>query len=256
MYCPEIVFFCVRMDCTAIFKGDDELLKLFDSVPEHQLSTHLIELANERGGKDNITSVLVWIPDDESGVDMLTKEVNLKLEILHRMPLFRYVSYQELVRIVSITSVSVFSEGECIMKEGDEGDALFVVLSGKVSVHSGDAELVELGPGQHFGEMALIDKSPRSASVSAIAKSKLLVIRREDFFSLIRKDHDVAVKLLWSFLGVLAQRLRSTSRELGDVKGQLSLGPESMGTSIRPPVLFSSVPPPPPRISNPDDLKK
>jgi CRP-like cAMP-binding protein len=70
--------------------------------------------------------------------------------------------------------------------------------------------------------MALIDKSPRSASATASERSRLLAIRRSDFFDLIRKDHDLAVKLLWSFVGVLSQRLRSTSRELGEAKSTLA----------------------------------
>lgn len=201
---------------------ESELPALFETIPEEQLTQHLIDLANERGGKDNITAVIVRIPDDESGVDKLTREVNLKLDILHKMPLFRFVTYQELVRVLNITHVEHFVAGENIVEEGDEGDELFVVLTGRVKVHSGDTELVELGPGQHFGEMALIDKAPRSASVTAVEDSKLLSIKRRDFFDLIRKDHDVAVKLLWSFLGVLAKRLRSTSRELGEAREQLA----------------------------------
>jgi PPM family protein phosphatase len=90
-------------------------------------------------------------------------------------------------------------------------------------VHSGEAMYTELGQGQHFGEMALIDKAERSASVTAVEPSKLLSIRRREFFDMVRKDHDVAVKLLWSFLGVLAQRLRSTSRELGKARDRLAM---------------------------------
>ncbi len=204
------------------YLDESELPQLFESIPEEKLTQHLIDLANERGGKDNITALIVRVPDDESGVDKLTREVNLKLDILHKMPLFRFVTYQELVRVLNITHVEHFVAGENVVEEGDEGDELFVVLTGRVKVHSGDTELVELGPGQHFGEMALIDKAPRSASVTAVEDSKLLSIKRRDFFDLIRKDHDVAVKLLWSFLGVLAKRLRSTSRELGEAREQLA----------------------------------
>ncbi|MFT5355182.1 MAG: CRP-like cAMP-binding protein, partial [Polyangiales bacterium] len=185
------------------------------------LAQHLIDLANERGGKDNITAVIVKTPEDEAGLDKLTREVNLKLEILHQMPLFRFVTYQELVRILNITQVRTYAAGEKVMSEGEEGDELFVVLTGGVKVHSGDTTLVELGPGQHFGEMALVDKAPRSASVTAKESTQLIAIRRRDFFDLVRKDHDVAVKLLWSFLGSLAQRLRTTSRDLGQAKEQL-----------------------------------
>ena len=201
---------------------ESELPRLFEEIPETELTKHLIDLANERGGKDNITAIVVRVPDDESGVDKLSREVNLKLDILHKMPLFRFVTYQELVRVLNITDVRAYKPGATVVSEGDDGDELFVVLTGRVKVHSGETSLVELGPGQHFGEMALIDKAPRSASVTAVVDSRLLAIRRRDFFDMIRKDHDVAVKLLWSFLGVLAKRLRTTSHELGQAREMLA----------------------------------
>lgn len=201
---------------------ESELPRLFEEIPETELTKHLIDLANQRGGKDNITAIVVRVPDDESGVDKLSREVNLKLDILHKMPLFRFVTYQELVRVLNITDVRAYEPGATVVDEGDDGDELFVVLTGRVKVHSGDTSLVELGPGQHFGEMALIDKAPRSASVTAVEESRLLAIKRRDFFDMIRKDHDVAVKLLWSFLGVLAKRLRTTSHELGQAREMLA----------------------------------
>jgi serine/threonine protein phosphatase PrpC len=195
-----------------------ELAKLFAETPEHELSQRLVDLANERGGKDNITAIVVKVPDAEAGVDRLAREVNLKMEVLHRMPLFRFLTYQELVRVLNITHVRSFDAGAEIVAEGSEGDELFIVLTGKVQVEANGTPIAELGPGQHFGEMALIDKAPRSADVRAIEASSLLTIRRRDFFDIIRKDHAIAVKLLWSFLGVLTERLRTTSRELGEAR--------------------------------------
>jgi CRP-like cAMP-binding protein len=153
----------------------------------------------------------------------LASEVNLKLETLHLMPLFRHLTYQELVRVMNITEVRSYAPGGLILGEGDEGDEMFIVLVGGARVGSGDAKLSLLGPGQHFGEMALIDKAPRSASVTSEGNSKLMVIKRRDFFDIVRKDHDVAVKLLWSFMGVLTERLRTTSRDLGEAREELSL---------------------------------
>ncbi|MCA9608268.1 MAG: cyclic nucleotide-binding domain-containing protein, partial [Myxococcales bacterium] len=195
-----------------------ELARLFAETPEDALSQRLIDLANERGGKDNITAVVVKVPDAESGVDRLAREVNLKMEVLHKMPLFRHLTYQELVRVLNITEVRAMDTDQQLVEEGDEGDELFIVLTGLVRVHSGEAVFTHLGPGQHLGEMALVDKAPRSASVSADEPSKLLVIRRRDFFDIIRKDHAIAVKLLWSFLGVLTERLRTTNLQLGEAK--------------------------------------
>ena len=197
---------------------EHELGRLFAEVPEEELAGRLVDLANERGGKDNITALVVRVPEARGGVDEIAREVNLKLEILHRIPLFRFISYQELVRVLNITHVRSYQPDESIVREGEEGEEFFVVLKGRVRVHSGEKVLVELTPGQHFGEMALVDKSPRSASVTAIERSRVLTIRRRDFFALIRKEHGVATKLLWSFCGVLAQRLRTTSEQLAALK--------------------------------------
>jgi serine/threonine protein phosphatase PrpC len=194
---------------------DAEYASLFDQIPEDQLSQRLVDLANERGGKDNITAVVVRVPSSESGMDKLARDVTLKLELLHKMPLFRFLTYQELVRVLNITEVRSFEAQQQVFAEGQEGDELFLVLTGRVRVHTGDTTIATLSTGQHFGEMALVDKAARSASVSADEPSKLLVLRRRDFFEIVRKDHDVAVKLLWSFLGVLTERLRDTSRALG-----------------------------------------
>jgi len=195
-----------------------ELASLFQETPEDQLSQKLVDLSNERGGKDNITSIVVKVPDDESGVDRLAREVNLKLEVLHRMPLFRFLTHLELVRVLNITRVQSFEAGAEVVAEGDEGDELFIVLTGRVTVESAGVPLVELGPGQHFGEMALVDRAARSADVRALEPSSLLGIRRRDFFDVVRRDHAIAVKLLWSFCGVLTERLRKTNRELGEAR--------------------------------------
>ncbi len=200
---------------------EGELGALFGSQAKESLAKALVDLANERGGKDNITAVVVDIPEGESGADRLTREVNLKMEILHKMPLFRHLTYQELVRILNITSVENFESGQEIVREGDDGDSLYIVLSGRAAVESAGATIIDLGPGQHFGEMALIDRAQRSTDVVAREASSLLCLKRKDFFDLVRHDHSLAVKLLWSFLGVLTDRLRNTSQQLGVAKASL-----------------------------------
>jgi len=95
------------------------------------------------------------------------------------------------------------------------------VLSGSVQISRGEAILTKLGPGEHFGEMALIRSVPRSATVHAEGDCELIVIRRADFFEILRKEHELAVKLLWQFLGVLAERLDQTSKDLKVAKAEL-----------------------------------
>lgn len=202
---------------TYLKKG--ELSSILEARPE-EAATRLIALANQRGGHDNITAIVIATgnaPDSEP-----TRIKRLTLETLQKATLFKYLNYQELVRVITITEARRFVADECIFREGDLGDELFVVLSGKVRVHHGETSLVELGPGEHFGEMALVDREPRSASVTATEDTHLLVMKRRDFLGLVKHERDVAVKLLWQFLGVLTARLRNTSRELGAAKEQLS----------------------------------
>jgi serine/threonine protein phosphatase PrpC/CRP-like cAMP-binding protein len=214
--------FLLCSDGLSEYAQQTDILRVFREVPESSAAQAFIDLANQGGGKDNITAVVVKVPDTH-GLDRLASEVNLKLETLHLMPLFRHLTYQELVRVMNITEVRSYAPGGLILGEGDEGDEMFIVLTGGARVHSGDAKLSVLGAGQHFGEMALIDKAPRSASVTSEGNSKLMVMKRRDFFDIVRKDHDVAVKLMWSFMGVLTERLRTTSRDLGEAREELSL---------------------------------
>ncbi len=182
----------------------------------------LIALANQRGGHDNIT-VLLLSAGDVGASSEQGDLAKLKLQTLQAVPLFRFLNYQELVKIASLTVLRHFVADEVIFNEGDEGEELFVVLSGRVRVQKGDQILVAFGQGEHFGEMALIDREPRSATVTAVDDTRLLAMKRPDFFHIIKHEREMAVKLLWQFLGVLTERLRSTSSELGEAKGQLAL---------------------------------
>ncbi len=72
--------------------------------------------------------------------------------------------------------------------------------------------------------MALIRSMPRSATVKAIEAAELIALRRSDFFEILRKEHEMAVKLLWQFLGVLADRLDQTSEGSGRRPGRARRG--------------------------------
>lgn len=181
----------------------------------------LVALANAGGGHDNITAVVVRIEAPTEGAkDAAARASDLanRVDVLKRMPLFKHLTYKEVMRLLNVTSVKSYKPGEPIIKEGSEGEELFIILSGKVRLHKADAFITFLERGAHFGEMALVDRSPRSASASAEEPSRALVLRRRDFYEIIRKEPVLATKLLWSFVQVLTERLRKTTEDLSGAR--------------------------------------
>jgi serine/threonine protein phosphatase PrpC len=205
---------------TGYLAGPEELEPYFARDGD-SASKGLVELAKQRGGKDNITVVIVRLGGDVEN-DERAKRLALKREVLARMPLFARLGDRELLRVMQSVEVRTYDDGQTVIREGDKGDELFIVLSGKVTISRGGETLTRLGAGEHFGEMALIRAVPRSATVAADGSAELIAIRRVDFFELLRTEHEIAVKMLWQFLGVLADRLDATSSELRHAKQELA----------------------------------
>jgi serine/threonine protein phosphatase PrpC/CRP-like cAMP-binding protein len=205
------------------FEEEPEQLGRFLAEPDaDQVVRHLVDWANEHGGKDNITSVVVTVGDASARDENRAKKLQLKREILARMPLFRPLNDREILRVLQVTDVLTYKPGEVVISEGEKGEELFIVLSGQLKVTRNGADVATLPQGAHVGEMALVRSQPRSATVVSDGVSELMVIRRQEFFEILRKEHQLAVKLLWQFTGVLADRLAETTRELGAAKEELA----------------------------------
>jgi serine/threonine protein phosphatase PrpC/CRP-like cAMP-binding protein len=177
----------------------------------------LIDMANTRGGKDNITAIAVQVgsAEDDSG---RAEELNLTLDTLKQVPIFEQLSYQQLVRILNLAQQRPLAAGQRVFDEGDEGDELYVLLQGRIELTRGGVVIAHLEAGAHLGEMALIDASARSTAAIAVAPGKLLALSREDFYQILRREPPLAVKLLLSFLQILATRLRDTTAALADAR--------------------------------------
>ena len=199
-----------------------ELEPYFEEQDGDTATRELIDLANRKGGKDNITAILVRLGAGDAKDDTRARRLHLKREVLAKMPLFARLSEREMLRIMQVAEVVSYDSGQVVVEEGDRGDELFIMLSGQVRVSRGDAVLTEFGPGEHFGEMALIRAMPRSATITAIESAELIVLHRADFYEILRKEHELAVKLLWQFLGVLADRLDQTSQDLRSAREELN----------------------------------
>lgn len=139
----------------------------------------------------------------------------INTNFLTQSPLFRNLDETERAQILIIGQVRGYKDGEVIFKEGDPGDGLFVVIKGSVRISkqspTGEEALAVLEPHAFFGEMALIDFSPRAADAIANQGTELFFIPLKELRSLIETHHHLALKILYALCEVLAQRLRDTN---------------------------------------------
>lgn len=173
----------------------------------------IIDKALERGGHDNTTGVMFRINGNAPASDAAVGAEH-RIAILKRIPIFTHLTYNELVKVLGLTQLVRTRANTMLIAEGQAGEEFFVVLAGEVDVLKSDRVITTLKAGVHLGEMAMIDNAPRSASVRAKTDCNLLVMRREEFFGLIRGEPVIASKLLWSFVQELSGRLRETNEAL------------------------------------------
>ena len=123
------------------------------------------------------------------------------LESLRTIPLFAEVSDTDLEAIALLLIERRFPKHKTIVEEGLPGDYMYVIREGQVKVTklSGDGreKILELfGPGSFFGEMSLLDNSPRSASVKTLAETRILALSRSDFLGVLRRSPDIAMAVI------------------------------------------------------------
>ncbi|MCB9544605.1 MAG: Stp1/IreP family PP2C-type Ser/Thr phosphatase [Myxococcales bacterium] len=202
-------------DGLSCYLDDPITLDIMTREEIKEIPEAFIVLANEAGGKDNITAVVVRaLPAAAEDQQRRVQDVRQKLDALRAIPLFKYLTYKGLVKVLNVTTTVTYEAGEVIFREDTRDDAFFVLLDGLVQLSRGGLPLADLSAGAHFGEMAMVDKAPRSATATALVAARALVIQRARFYELLRAEPVMAVKLTWSFIQVLNTRLRMTSREL------------------------------------------
>ncbi len=138
---------------------------------------------------------------------------------LQGVELFKGLKPAALQRIARVTQEVSFEAGSAIFRHGEPGDKLWLLLEGKVRIardlHGlGEETLAMLTAGQMFGEMALLDESPRSADAWAHTGCRLLTLPKDGFDDLLYTDKDLAYEVLWSMVRMLTSRLRETNDKL------------------------------------------
>ena len=144
---------------------------------------------------------------------------NSRTSKMRKAYLFRNLAPAELEPFLKTARYRSYSPNEVVIAEEETGDDLFLILSGSVRVIKGRSEEYEqvigmLREGEFFGEMALIDRMPRSASVYAHEPLKLAIFGHADLRSIFERNPAIGLKVVTAFAEVLSQRLRSTNDKL------------------------------------------
>jgi CRP/FNR family transcriptional regulator, cyclic AMP receptor protein len=134
------------------------------------------------------------------------------VERLAKVSMLGGFSQSQLKALAKWVKVVEFGEGEQVVKRGEGGSGLYLILEGSAEVRRGSRALARLGVGQFFGEMSLFDNQPRSADVVALAPSKLAVLSKWEFWGFAASEPSVVL----SVLEEMSRRLRATDQALSE----------------------------------------
>ena len=208
------------------FPDTQELGSLVE--PFATLAERLVDVANERGGEDNISVITLAATDEgpPTALDSLRKNrITQNLRTLGGIEILRELTYSELLELSGALVSEEHANGAVMLREGDRTAALYILVEGKAQVERGGKRVADLVAGTHFGEMALLTSRPRSATVRAVAPCRVLVLTREQLYPLFQSNPIIAVKFLWNL--AVRQSLR-----LDEVTAWLSTGAESAPDTV------------------------
>lgn len=150
-----------------------------------------------------------------------------ELQFFQKIFLFQDMDAEELQEVLKIAKPKTFPAGSLIIQEGEAGTSIFIMRAGEVDITKRLGFVLEgevpreriilrlkADEGVCFGEMALLENEPRSATVTAVTDCQLLEISREDFLALIQQNRDLGCKILLRLAQLLSRHLRKTNQDM------------------------------------------
>lgn len=143
--------------------------------------------------------------------------------ILAKVPIFEDLTRRELAAVMRILHEREYQEDEIIFRESEPGMGMYIIQSGRVAIisESGQLQLSELGDGAFFGEVALLDDSPRSATAIAKTPCKIFGFFQPDLFGLMARDPKLGLKIVFRLARLIAERLRKTNLKAQEFNQEL-----------------------------------
>ena len=134
-----------------------------------------------------------------------------KAAALAGVPLFAGISAESMERLAAVAGEQEFAPGQFIVRQGQVGTGLYVILSGSVKVLRGSDVVARLSKGEFFGELSVIDQQPRNASVEAAESATVLALASWDLLALLESDPKLSLNMIKG----LVMRVRQAGEKLG-----------------------------------------
>jgi SulP family sulfate permease len=159
---------------------------------------------------------LEWAEDILIEEELSEEQRGTQILELHDISVFQDLSPEQLHLVQRYVRPVSFQKGEIIFREGEPGDGIYFILSGYVSVFTGNRahRLATFADGVFFGEMSILEDKPRSATVRAETNTKLLLMSKKDFHQLTESEPSLAARILRRISRDLSHRLRMTNAEV------------------------------------------
>jgi len=143
-------------------------------------------------------------------------DVNPIIQVLENVPIFEHLTAKELSEVVRLTHERTYKKDEHVFKKLAPAEGMYVILDGGVLITDSDSETIfaTLESGDFFGELALLDEEPRSASAISTMPSRLIGFFRTDLLTLMKRSPELGNKILLNLSRILGERLRRTNQEL------------------------------------------
>ena len=148
------------------------------------------------------------------------------MQILAKVPIFSDLDSKELKEVEKIVYHRKYKKGEPIFRMGDPGLGMYIIVNGAVEIveepeNGTRTKLAELEKGAFFGDMALLDEKPRSASAIAMVDSDIIGFFRPDLVDLLYRKPRMGIKILWALSRVVGERLRKTDEQLTNLQREM-----------------------------------
>lgn len=215
---PEDRFLICSDGLSNYFEEESELIEIlldedFDSIP-----ARLTDIANSRGGNDNITSIVLRARAEASTPK---NEVKRYLALLRTTFLFDHLSLKPLMRLANIATVQSCNRDEWVIQKGDERSGLFIIVEGQCRVAQADGNVTTVAEGYCFGETALARSGKSLIQVRSITDVKFLHIPRLTFHSLTRRYPILGRQLLNNLTDHLSSQLDRRDSDVAELNSTM-----------------------------------